>query len=60
MFQAVRACFHTRRIHIGMDEAWSLGLGNFRFKNGIVPAWELMNRHLSRVAALAQNTISRR
>ena len=54
MFQAVRACFHTRRIHIGMDEAWSLGLGNFRFKNGIVPAWELMNRHLSRVAALAQ------
>lgn len=60
MFQAVRACFHTQRIHIGMDEAWSLGLGNFRFKNGIVPAWELMNRHLSRVAALAQNTISRR
>ena len=54
MFQAVRACFHTQRIHIGMDEAWSLGLGNSRFKNGIVPAWELMNRHLSRVAALAQ------
>lgn len=54
MFRAARSSFHTKRIHIGMDEAWSLGLGNFRFKNGIVPAWELMKQHLSRVSALAK------
>ena len=54
LIAAAAAPYRSKRIHIGMDEAWSLGLGNFRFKNGIVPAWELMNRHLSRVAALAQ------
>lgn len=36
LLRAVSGTFRTRRVHIGMDEAWSLGLGNYRFKNGFV------------------------
>lgn len=53
MFCALHDCFTTKRIHIGMDEAFMLGHGNFRFKNKIVPPHELMARHLSRVCEIA-------
>lgn len=54
MFGALHGCFTTKRIHIGMDEAFLLGHGNFRFKNKIVPPHELMARHLSRVCEIAR------
>lgn len=54
MIQSVSSVFRTRRIHIGMDEAWSLGLGNYRFKNGFVPSSQLMKEHLSRVCAITR------
>lgn len=43
------SCFRSRRIHVGMDEAWDLGLGQYLKKNGYCPAGELMARHLVRV-----------
>lgn len=54
MIQTVSHTFRSKRIHIGMDEAWSLGLGNFRFKNGFVPSHQIMERHLSRVCEITQ------
>lgn len=41
--------FRTKRIHIGMDEAWGLGLGNYLNKNGYVDKTEVFSRHMKRV-----------
>lgn len=46
--------FRSRRINVGMDECWSLGLGNFLRKNGYEPEFDLFNRHLARVVASAR------
>lgn len=42
-------CFRSRRIHIGLDEAWDLGLGNYLKLNGYRPQWDIMTEHLKRV-----------
>lgn len=54
MLRTVSNTFRTRTIHIGMDEAWALGLGNYRLKNGFVPSHQLMKEHLSRVKEIAE------
>ena len=45
----MRKVFRSRRIHIGMDEACDVGLGNYLRKNGFHNRGELMKRHLKRV-----------
>ncbi|MBQ9801701.1 MAG: family 20 glycosylhydrolase [Clostridia bacterium] len=50
----VGACFKSRRIHIGMDEAWDLGLGNHLKKHGYVPSGELVKAHLARVMEIVR------
>lgn len=54
MLRFAAETFQTQNIHIGMDEAWTLGLGNYRFKHGITPAEKLMKQHLSRVHEIAK------
>ena len=49
MIRACRNCFGSDRIHIGMDEAFMLGLGRYREKNGIHPREEIFCDHLRRV-----------
>jgi hypothetical protein len=44
----------TDRIHIGMDEAEELGRGRYLTLKGHRPAFELMNEHLARVAAICK------
>ena len=39
----------TKRIHIGMDEAWRLGQGMYLLKNGYTPKAKIMLQHLNRV-----------
>ena len=46
--------FLTKRVHLGMDEAWSLGLGNYLHKNGYHPKSEIMAGHLERVADICR------
>ena len=41
--------FATRRIHIGMDEAYGLGRGKYMDRHGYVPQSELMQKHLARI-----------
>ena len=61
VYRFVEACirratepFLTKRVHLGMDEAWSLGLGKYLHKNGYHPKSEIMAEHLERVAQICR------
>ena len=52
--RAMRACMKTDRIHIGMDEAHGVGLGEYLLKNGMTDRHALLCRHLERVVKLCR------
>ena len=54
MLTSVASCFKTRKIHIGMDEAWNLGRGQYIDAYGYEEPIEIMKKHLVRVAALVR------
>ncbi|MDR1569804.1 MAG: beta-N-acetylhexosaminidase [Oscillospiraceae bacterium] len=54
MLRALRACFSSRRIHIGMDEAHGVGLARYFEKHGLVDRFELLNRHVGRVVDICK------
>ena len=49
MIVAISSPFRSKRIHIGMDEAFFLGTGNYLQKHGYRDRFEMMNEHLNRV-----------
>lgn len=49
MLCSVKSSFSTRRVHLGMDEAVTLGLGNYLMQNGYKKSSELIKEHSSRV-----------
>lgn len=53
MFKTVSECFTTKKIHIGMDEAFRVGSGKYQKIHGIEDKFDIVNRHLHRVCALA-------
>lgn len=53
MFKVSREVFKSDRIHIGFDEAFRVGLGNYLFKHGYENRFEMLSRHLKRVCDLA-------
>ncbi len=54
MFKTLRKCYKTDYIHIGMDEAHNVGLGKYLDKHGFCNRFELISRHLGRVAEIAE------
>lgn len=50
--QAASKPFRTKKIHIGMDEAHTLGLGRYLQKNGFDNRFDIMNRHLEQVLTI--------
>ena len=54
MIAAASAPFRTKRIHIGMDEAFFLGQGNYLLKNGYRSKSEIMKEHLERVYPITE------
>ena len=52
--KAMRSNFRSRRIHIGMDEAASVGLGRYYSIHGAVDRFDLLTRHMNRVAGLCR------
>ena len=46
---ACRNAFSSRRIHVGMDEAYMLGRGRYLDQNGYRPSSEIMKEHLEKV-----------
>ena len=49
MIRACRNSFTSKRIHIGMDEAFMMGFGRYRIKNGIPDREKIFCEHLYRV-----------
>ena len=54
MFATLSECFASRKIHIGMDEAWMLGRGKYLNKNGYESVHSIVEKHLARVCEIAK------
>lgn len=54
MFSTLAECYASRIVNVGMDEAESLGLGNYLKKNGYQERLEIFGKHLQRVSEIAQ------
>lgn len=52
LIAAVSSCFRSKRIHIGMDEAWDMGRGKFLDKHGYVPPFQIFNEYMERLIAI--------
>ncbi len=52
LIQAAVKPYKSKRIHIGMDEAWDLGLGNHLRKHGYRSKFEIMKKHLRKVLSI--------
>ena len=50
----VRACFTSKNLNIGMDEAYNLGYGKHLREYGYEKQGEIIARHLERVAKIAK------
>ena len=51
---ALRSCFRTKRIHVGMDEAHGVGLGRYYQQHGPENRHDILTRHLQRVTEICQ------
>ncbi len=54
MIRTCSSCFHTKRIHIGMDEAHMIGRGRYLDKNGYEAPSDIMTKHLQKVVELCE------
>lgn len=54
MFVAISKGLSSRRIHIGYDECWGLGLGNYLKKNPPADKKKLLLQHMAQVAEIAR------
>lgn len=54
MLRSLSGMYRSRKIHLGMDEAFYLGYGNYRRKNGVPNQSELIKKHLDRVLELCR------
>lgn len=52
MFKTLSKCFRTKKIHVGMDEAWGLGKGRYFEKHGLESIDSIMKKHLEKVTEL--------
>ena len=48
----VSSCYRSKRIHIGMDEAWDMGRGKFLDKHGYVPPLEIFTEYMDRLIGI--------
>ncbi|KAJ2778231.1 hypothetical protein GGI15_004076 [Coemansia interrupta] len=55
MIDAAAGPLRSRRIHIGMDEAYGVGEGRYRAQNGARDGAEVFAEHLERVASLCRD-----
>ena len=54
MFSSLSKAFSTREINIGMDEAHMVGLGKYLDLHGYTNRYEILLRHLNKVADIAK------
>ena len=53
LFRTLDKAFHSRKVNIGMDEAFMLGLGKYLTGHGYQNRLEIMNQHLQTVREIA-------
>ncbi len=53
IFSTLAQCFTSRQIHIGMDEAYKVGLGKYLERNGYQNRFDIINKHLHKVCDMA-------
>lgn len=53
--RVVRSAFRSSRIHLGMDEAKGMALGEYRKQHGEKPPLDVFNAHLRRVREIAHS-----
>ena len=56
LLSSLSSCFSTRNIHIGMDEAHMLGLGNYLREKGYEDSSVIIRRHSEKVLELCRET----
>ncbi len=49
LIKKISECFETGKIHIGMDEAWGLGTGNYLKEKGYKNGTEIFCEHIRKV-----------
>ncbi|MBQ8394804.1 MAG: beta-N-acetylhexosaminidase [Clostridia bacterium] len=54
IFQSLAKNFTSRKVNIGMDEAFMIGRGKYLDKHGYVDRTEMLVRHLHKVAEIAK------
>lgn len=54
IFSALAKCYSSRTVHIGMDEAGRVGLGQYLKKHGYKDRVSLFCKHLSKVVEIAK------
>ena len=54
MFKAWREVCPSKKIHIGMDEAEGVGLGEYMNRHGACDRFDIMSRHVNRVCQIAE------
>jgi hypothetical protein len=54
MIAAFARHYRSRRLHIGMDEAFGLGRGRYMDRHGYQRAFDIFNQHLQRVTAICK------
>lgn len=55
MLDAASKPFRTNKIHIGLDEAWNLGLGSYLRLHGYRPTYDIMKEHIDRVLEMCKS-----
>lgn len=54
MIRNASAPFRSKKIHLGMDEAHALGLGNYLYKHGFAKRFDIMKEHLDRLMIICE------
>ena len=52
LIATVTSAFRSKRIHIGMDEAWDMGRGKFLDTYGYVPPFDIFNEYMERLISI--------
>ena len=50
----VAECFPSKRVNLGMDEAFMLGLGKYRERHGYADRFKIFTEHLNRVLGICE------
>lgn len=54
MFETAAECFTSRRINVGMDEAFALGRGKYQDLHGVRERRDILAEHLEKVSEIAK------